>query len=521
MSHSKGLFCFYLLFISGVLIASFLKIPPSYLWGFLIFGVILIFSLFFYFPKRKYFLAGFFILFLILGISRYQMAEFRIKNSELKKFNGLQKEVILIGKISEEPDIRENSTKLVISTETITETELRNAELWEARLPTIKTVAIKGKVLVTTGKYPQYQYGDRLEITGKLLTPREFEGFNYQKYLAKEGIHSVMYNPKIEKISHPDGGLTSIISVVYKEILVFKEKLRNSINRIILPPESSILGAMILGDKSKIPEDLKEKLNTAGVRHITAISGMHIVILSGILLDVFLAIGFWRGQAFYLTLAVISLFIAMSGFQPSAIRASIMGGILLLGQKIGRTASTSRNLAFVAFVMLMANPLLLRCDISFQLSFLAVAGIVYTGPIFNKLLKFFPDNFLNLRSTLVMTFSAQVFTIPLLVYNFGKISLVSPLTNVLILPIVAWIMISGFVFAVAGIIYQPIGLILSFPCLVLLLYLTKVVDVFAELSISSISFEVPWFWLIFVYLSLFSIIFIFRKKLTDKKLIVY
>ncbi|GAI24799.1 unnamed protein product, partial [marine sediment metagenome] len=156
--------------------------------------------------------------------------------------------------VSQEPDVRMDNVKLTIKVESL------------------------GKVLVTTSRYPEYQYGDELKITGNLQIPYVFEDFNYQNYLAKDGIYSVMYYPEIKYIR----GSTSKI---YRRILQFKDKLRESIYQNLSPPQSSILGAILLGDKRRLSEELKEKLNVAGVRHITAISGMHIMILSGVFLE--------------------------------------------------------------------------------------------------------------------------------------------------------------------------------------------------------------------------------------------
>ncbi len=92
-------------------------------------------------------------------------------------------------------------------------------------------------------------------------------------------------------------------------ILQFKEKLRESIYSHLSPPQSSVLGAMILGDKRKMSSELKEKLNRAGVRHITAISGLHVTIITAVLMTFLLGLGLWRQQAFYFSLVLVTLFI--------------------------------------------------------------------------------------------------------------------------------------------------------------------------------------------------------------------
>jgi len=194
---------------------------------------------------------GFCLVLLVLIIWRYYLIELRLNDLELREYNDSVEEIVLIGKVIKEPDVREITTKL-----------------------TFKPERIKGKVLITVNRYPEYKYGDKLRIIGKLQTPPVFEDFNYKDYLKKDGIYSVVYYPKVELLSR--GEYKNFISAGYAGILFFKDKLRQSIYSSLSPPQSSILGAMLLGDKNRISDELKEKLNIAGVRHITAVSGMHI-----------------------------------------------------------------------------------------------------------------------------------------------------------------------------------------------------------------------------------------------------
>jgi len=260
MTPSRILLYFCLSFIGGIFLSSILRIPQLAMLAFLIFGILLI-SVFWKYKKAV--VIGFCLFFLVAGIFRHQSAENTI-NSELRKYNNQEETITLIGVIADEPDVREKSQKLEISTQLLNKTE------------------IKGKVLLTTGRYPEYQYGDRLRILGKLKTPPKFEDFNYQDYLKKEGIYSIMSFPEIELIGKNQGNF------IFAKILQIKNKLRESISRSLNPPQSSILAAMILGDKRRMSDDLKEKLNIAGVRHITAVSGMHVAIVTAVLMSLLL-----------------------------------------------------------------------------------------------------------------------------------------------------------------------------------------------------------------------------------------
>jgi len=472
MTASKIFLYFCLSFIGGIFISSMLGFLPGsreiLLLPGLILGILLI-SVFWRY--KKFVVVGFCLLFLVGGIWRHQISELRIVNGKLQIYNDNEKLITLVGVVAHEPDIREKSQKLTIKIDD-----------WAG-------------VLVTTNRYPEYQYGDKLKIIGKLKTPQTFEGFNYKDYLKKDGIFSVTDWPEIELIERNQGNF------IYAKILSFKEKLRESIYQNLSPPQSSILGAMILGDKRKISEEWKNKLNYAGVRHITAVSGLHVTVLSSILMTLLLWLGFWRQQAFFGAILIITLFIVMTGLQPSAIRAGIMGGLFLSAQYFGRMNSASRAVFFAGAVMLLQNPLLLKLDVGFQLSFLAMMGIIYLLPVFRDWLKFIPWE--NPKSILAMTLSAYLFSLPVLIYNFGYISFVAPFTNILIVPLLYWIMIFGFIFALSGMILPIIGWILSFPAWFLLTYLIKVVDWLSKIPWAYKTLEnVHWIFLLISYLIL-------------------
>ena len=482
MTASKILLYFCLSFVVGIFLNSFFQISLPALLAILILGIFLI-SVFW--KYKKFAVIGFCLLFLVVGIWRHQSVEIQISKSKLQIYNDREETITLIGVVVKEADIREKTIKLTIEPE-----------------------EMKGKILLTTNRYPEYQYGDELKITGYLKTPQEFEDFNYRDYLAKEGIYSVINFPKIELIGKNQGNF------IYAKILNFKYKLRESIYQNLSPPQSSILGAVILGDKRKLSEDLKQKLNITGVRHITAVSGMHVVILSGVLMSLLIGLGLWRQQAFYFAIILLLLFIIMVGAPASAIRAGIMGGLFLLAQKVGRLKSASRAIVFAATVMLVQNPLLLKLDVGFQLSFLAVMGIIYLMPIFQYyFLKWFPVEWSSVKTLgglLSMTLAAQVFTLPILIYNFGYVSLVAPFTNVLVVPLLPYIMISGFIFGLSGIIFLPLGWILSWFSWLLLTYLVKIVDFFSQ--IPPAYFKISWVWLLIFYLIFGVLIWRLRER---------
>ena len=149
MTASKIFLYFCLSFVFGIFLSSFFNFSQLILLGFLILGLILI-SVFWRY--RNFTVVGFCILFLVLGIWRNMAVELRILNSELRKLNDLEEKITLMGIVSAEPDLREKSQKLTV--------EIKSAEF-------VTPMIGREKVLVTTNRYPEYKYGDKLKIIGK------------------------------------------------------------------------------------------------------------------------------------------------------------------------------------------------------------------------------------------------------------------------------------------------------------------------------------------------------------------
>ena len=238
------------------------------------------------------------------------------------------------------------------------------------------------------------------------------------------------------------------------------------------------------------------------------------IIMTQILLFLALAIGLWRSQAFYFVLIILILYIFMIGAPASAVRAGIMAGLLLLAQKVGRLRTADRAVIFAATIMLCINPLLLKSDVGFQLSFLAVLGIVYLKPILDDKTKKWPNPF-RLKDILTMTLAAQLATLPVLIFHFGRLSLISPLANLMIVPLLPVIMILGIVLSFTGLLWLSLAKIIAWPVWLLLTYVVKVVDYLSLLPLAVVEFKnISLIALICYYLVLTT--FIWRKRIRNK-----
>lgn len=404
----------------------------------------------------------------VLGFLRADFFQKEIDQNLLKNF--YQEQVSLKGKVTEVL----KRDQIIVSVEEIQDKKLSKKE----------------KVLIYLSPFEEYEYGDILEVEGLIEEPPVFESFDYKEYLKRKRTFALIYKPKIKET---EGSFS-----FYGKILEIRENLFLTIKENYSTKQAQLLGAMLLGKKSEINNELKEKLNLSGIRHLTAISGMHTIIVISALMYLFLAIGLWRKQAFALTIVFILLFIALTGFQPSTIRASIMAFFLLLAQAVGRLKDATRAIVLTALIMLFINPFLLF-DVGFQLSFLAVLGINYFSPIFNNYLRKIP-----FKNILAMTLAAQTFTLPILIYNFGYFSIIAPITNLLVLPVLPFILILGFFSLFLGIIF-------ILPTHILLTYLIKISEIFSAFSFSSINLSFSVFFCVLYYIFLIYFIYSYKR----------
>ena len=358
-----------------------------------------------------------------------------------------------------------------------------------------------GKILVTTDLYPEYKINQRLKFSCTLKTPGQIEDFDYGKYLANQGIYKLCYYPHIEILASESKffRLTNMTRF-FAQARTAEVKL---VNDFVPSPIAGLLSAMLLGDRSELDQSLLDKFSQAGVVHVISISGTHITLLSGIIFFILLFLGFSRVKSFWLITLFLFFYLLLIGFNAPAIRSAVMGLIMLYGLKEGRLSSAGRAVIIAAWFLLLLNPRLLVFDVGFELSFLSTLGLVYFSPYISTMSKkILPWS--GIRSVTAMTLAAQIATWPLVSYYFGLISLVAPVSNLLILsvPAVTIFMVSGIIFLVLA----TCGLGGSFIFLCVLpiwltgSYIIKISFWCAQIPFSYFYFsKFGWGWMLFCY----------------------
>lgn len=392
---------------------------------------------------------------LLLGFSRLYFA-YGLGPDDVEVNVG---EVVLHGCVVEEVDARRDKVKYTIETEAF------------------------GRVLISAARYPVYEYGDCLAVSGELKRPETFEGFEYDKYLARYDIYHVIYRARILKVEGWKGN--SVRAALYR----FKGTMEERLNELFAEPYASLMAGLVLGSRRGIPEDLMEDFNTTGLTHIIAISGYNITLLVVAVGAVF---GFLpRRWKVVCSCFFIVLFVMLVGAGAAVVRAGIMGGIGLLAVFFGRQYYVEIALFAAVFLMNLWNPKILLFDVGFQLSFLATCGLVWVSPRFEKYFLWLPEFFL-LRQSVLMTMSAQVFALPVIVMNFERLSLVAPLANAFVLPFIPLAMIFGFLALIFGGVFAFCGS-------VVLAVVIFEVEIFSSLDFAAVEVSGMVWWMALVY----------------------
>ena len=298
------------------------------------------------------------------------------------------------------------------------------------------------RYLVTGDPYPDVRVGDLVRLQGTPRQPPVFEGFDYRAWLATQGIQAIVIRPQLTITGHRPGWRS--------HLAVARESLVTRLERLFSPVPAALLSGILIGQRDGLPEPTLEDFRRTGTIHVLALSGYNVSVLVGVLVR---ALG-RRPSVLILSLAPIAGFVLLVGAGASVVRAALMGGLLLLAQALGRPQEAFYAMAISAAVMLAENPWLARHDLGFVLSFAATAGILAWEPAIRHRLGWLPR---LLRSPVAVTIAASLPTAPIIAASFGTVSLVSPLANLAVVPLVPWLMLGGLLAYLASLVAWPLA----------------------------------------------------------------
>lgn len=358
-------------------------------------------------------------------------------------YAGTGRELLITGFVCSDPVLADNKQKFFFKTDSI---------YFSRHLG----FPMRGIILVRFGPSVELrpQYGDGLKLYGALTMPpgeRNPGEFNYRAYLLHRGVYGIM------QVGHPDktektgewngnGFYAGLILPVKHSILDFFREAHS-------PLSSAILSALILGDRSEVPEEVYQAFALSGTVHVLALSGLHVGFILALLWGF---LSFLRVPFRYrvvITIGGLWFYAGIADMTPSVVRAVVMTTVVLTGELIQRRRMLMNNLLVAMIVILIADPNSLY-DIGFQLSFTAVISIVWIYPKIEALFRrigIYKDGrnpFLNKALTLMMiSIAAQIGTLPFTAYYFYRIPVLATIANVFVIPLSGIVMMIGFISA--------------------------------------------------------------------------
>lgn len=487
-SKSKMFFSFCFCFLCTTFFISLFDFRIDFV-NLIIFSLVIISFVAIFFNNKCWRFIFLSLFFICLSCLHYLFFLPRTDSKNISFYNNQEK--IVQAYVSSEPDVRLDGVRYTLeSTEIIFGKENQK---------------VTGKIYLKSGLYPRYDYGDELLLNCKLKKPEIIEDFRYDKYLARYGVFSICQVLKIEKIAENKG------NIFLKYIFYFKKIVADKINQLWHEPNASFMAGLLYGYRGGLGT-LNEKFSITGVTHIVAISGYNISLISSILITICIQMYLPRKKAFYLIVTTIFIFVIFAGASASVVRAGIMGVVVLLAKQIGRASKIYNVLILTAVVMALINPYILAWDAGFQLSFLATIGLIYLSPVLKPYFLKIPENF-SLQENLLSTLSAIIITLPLILFQFGRLSIVAPIVNILILWILPWIMFLGFLATLFSFFFNPLAFVFSALSWLTMEYVIKIVSFFSSLKFASSEIKFNIFLLIVAYFFIFYLIFKKRKNI--------
>jgi competence protein ComEC len=496
--------------ILGIILGKWFDVNPLFLA--IGFGFLFLLATFFYFDFIKFFIVTSLVALSVAGFLTMELKQHKSAKN-ISQFVDIPLPVSIEGVIVSPPDVRENSTKYKVKADTI----------WANFIP----FDTEGYFLLTVWKDAGFQYGDRIVAKGRLEIPpseRNPGEFNYQKHLAAKNIDAILkaHRPvSVTLLKRREGNK-------YSQMLVYpvRRYFIRFLNAALPTQQATLLKGLIVGARGEIDNELRQAFANVGVVHVLAVSGLHVgFILLGLM---FLLQTLKVPDPAKSILIILGLFYYanLTGLHAPVIRASLMASFLVMGRIFKRRGYPLNSICLAGIVILLINPLELY-EPGFQLSFAAVSGIIL---IYEKLYNLFKSSFFtweekgnrfqsNLLILFFVSMAAQLATLPLTVYYFGRIPIVSLLANVIVVPVVGLIVGLGFISILTSLIWLPIGVLFATSNGILVKLLIELVALGNALPFAYVKIFRPSPFYILIYFLMLGLFILWHHKISRKVIV--
>jgi competence protein ComEC len=345
------------------------------------------------------------------------------------------------------------------------------------------------------GQRSDYLPGTRITVSGKLSKPessRNPGGFNYQSYLFSKKLSAVMWVDK-NKILW-DGSAKNVPLLRFG--LEVRSRILFSLEKNLSYEKAALMAAMLTGYRENLTDEMEDAFSASGLIHIMAVSGANIAFLLIPLLWLFKMLALDRRVSALATIPFIFFYTLLTGIEASVLRASIMAVVIMVGKALDRKSDLLNSIGIASFVILLANPFMLF-DAGFVLSVGATTGLAL---IYRKTLSIIPDKVPGfIGETLAATVSAQAGVLPLLIMYFSKISVVSLISNLLVIPITGIATVTGMICVIADSIHGIAGVYIGYILQGLLHAILYITEACGSVPWAEINMHHWSFWWILLY----------------------
>ena len=412
-----------------------------------------------------------------LGALRAQAALPRPTATSIQSFNDIPVPLTIRGVVIGLPVVRGRTVRALLRAEQV------------ARGQDGPYLEIDGLLQMETTAAIDLSYGDRLLVNGWLTTPRDTPSFAQAEILARDGVFSVLRTLRVVRLDVDQAD--PILGFFYR----VRQRALQALTASLPPEEAALVGGVVLGADESMPPHLQQVFSRTGTTHILAVSGFNVALVAGAFGTLF---GRWLGARRGALAAAVAIgcYTILVGAEPSAVRAAVMAGLAIIARLVGRRGNALTSLAATGVIMTAVRPSLLA-EIGFQLSFAATLGLVmYAEPLEHAALAWFQPAGADhparsapgiVREVILLTLAAQMATLPLTAYYFGRVPATALPANFLILPVQPALMVLGSLTAVAGMAWAPAGYLLGWITYPLASYNLRVVEGFARLPLASLA----------------------------------
>lgn len=398
--------------------------------------------------------------------------------------------VLVEGKVVSEPYVSNKAKKFILKTNSINHIE------------------VKEQVLISMPVGYVINYGDIISVEGKLYRPVSSKNsnlFNYQKYLERNEIFFALRVYSFEYIRFQP-------NIIKKIAIDLKNDIVNKIDDYFLYPSSAILKSLIIGDKTSLDQKIKSVFSDSGVIHILVVSGLHVGFVSVIILFVLKLFCIPLNKASLISIPFIFFYVISTGGNPPAVRAAIMLTCIFISLALDREPLIYNSIALSALVILIFRPQDLFLA-SFQMSYLATIGIVF---LYNKIFKLFKSIKNSVLSFFCgvasVTVSAQLALMPVLMFYFSKVSIVSFFANIIVVPVTGVVLGCAIVFYISTFLSKHLAMFFAYILNIFVSFIVYVTTFLGSLQFSSIVVNRPAILELLLFYMFLFLVFTFKNK---------